>query len=55
MAKQMQTCMGPLASRGWTWYDVINKEARLVGTIGTQSTVHGTTTGSRTGSPTDHH
>ena len=55
MAKQMQTCMGPLASRGWTWYDVKNKEVRLAGTTGMQSTIHGTTTGSRTGSPTDHH
>ena len=56
VAKQMHTCMSLLgAGVDRTRYDVINKEARLAGTTGTQSTVHGTMTGSRTGSPTDHH
>ena len=56
VAKQMHTCMSLLvAGVDRTRYDVINKEARLAGTTGTQSTVRGTTTGSRTGSPTDHH
>ena len=56
VAKQMDTCMSLLvAGVDRTRYDVINKEARLAGTTGTQSTVHGTMTGSRTRSPTDHH
>ena len=47
VAKQMHTCMSLLvAGVDRTRYDVINKEARLAGTTGTQSTVHGTMTGS---------
>ena len=50
----MQTCMGPLTSRGCTRNDVTNKvRERYTGTTGMQSTVHGTTTGSRPGSPTN--
>ena len=55
VAKQMHTCISLLvAGVDRTRYDIINKEARLADTTGTQSTVHGTTTGSRTGSPTNH-
>ena len=56
VAKQMYTCMSLLmAGVDRTRYDVINKGSRLAGTTGTQSTIHGTTTGSRTRSPADHH
>ena len=30
MAKQMQTCMGPLTSRGWTLNDITNKGLTMV-------------------------
>ena len=56
VGKQMYTCMSLLtAGVDRTGYDATNKGSRLAGTTGTQSTVHGTMTGSRTGMPTDHH
>ena len=51
--KQMYTCMSLLAAGVDTGYDATNKGSRLAGTTGTQSTVYGTMTGSRTGTPTD--
>ena len=50
--KQMYTCMSLLAAGVDTGYDATNKGSRLAGTTGTQSTVHGTMTGSGTDPPT---